>query len=63
MGFYGAGRGIGNQIRFGKGYAWSRTLTVTSDWHSNMYGDVSCHGTPIVRTDARAIWATGQTWW
>ena len=28
-----------------------------------MYGGVGCVGTPIVRTDAAALWATGQTWW
>lgn len=61
--FYGAGRGIGHQILVEEGYAWPGTLTVASDSHSNMYGGISCLGTPIVRTDAAAIWATGQTWW
>lgn len=28
-----------------------------------MYGGVGCLGTPIVRTDAAALWATGKTWW
>ena len=28
-----------------------------------MYGGVGCVGTPIVRTDAAAIWATSRTWW
>lgn len=28
-----------------------------------MYGGVACIGTPIVRTDAAALWATGKTWW
>lgn len=28
-----------------------------------MYGGVGCVGTPIVRTDAAALWATGTTWW
>jgi homoaconitate hydratase len=28
-----------------------------------MYGGIGCLGTPIVRTDAAAIWATGRTWW
>ena len=28
-----------------------------------MYGGVGCVGTPIVRTDGAALWATGQTWW
>jgi homoaconitate hydratase len=46
-----------------EGYAFPHTLTVASDSHSNMYGGVGCVGTPIVRTDAAALWATGKTWW
>ncbi|CAG8529311.1 10978_t:CDS:2 [Ambispora leptoticha] len=61
--FYPAGRGIGHQILIEEGYAFPYTLTVASDSHSNMYGGVGCLGTPIVRTDAAAIWATGKTWW
>jgi homoaconitate hydratase len=61
--FYPAGRGIGHQIMCEEGYAWPGTMVVASDSHSNMYGGLGCLGTPIVRTDAAAIWATGQTWW
>ena len=61
--FYPAGRGIGHQVLVEEGYAFPHTLTVASDSHSNMYGGVGCVGTPIVRTDAAAIWATGKTWW
>lgn len=61
--FYPAGTGIGHQILVEQGYAFPGTLTVASDSHSNMYGGVGCLGTPMVRTDAAAIWATGQTWW
>jgi homoaconitate hydratase len=61
--FYPAGRGIGHQIMVEEGYAWPGTVTVASDSHSNMYGGVGCLGTPVVRTDAAAIWATGRTWW
>jgi len=46
-----------------EGYAWPGTMAVASDSHSNMYGGLGCLGTPIVRTDAAAIWATGRTWW
>jgi len=28
-----------------------------------MYGAVGAVGTPIVRTDAAAVWATGEFWW
>lgn len=61
--FYPAGRGIGHQIMIEEGYAWPGTMAVASDSHSNMYGGIGCLGTPIVRTDAAAIWATGRTWW
>ena len=61
--FYPAGRGIGHQIMCEEGYAWPGTMIVASDSHSNMYGGLGCLGTPVVRTDAAAIWATGRTWW
>ncbi|KAI0951427.1 mitochondrial Homoaconitase [Taiwanofungus camphoratus] len=61
--FFPAGRGIGHQVLVEEGYAFPYTLTVASDSHSNMYGGVGCVGTPIVRTDAAALWATGKTWW
>jgi len=38
-------------------------MVVASDSHSNMYGGIGALGTPIVRTDAASIWATGRTWW
>lgn len=61
--FYPAGRGIGHQIMIEEGYAFPLNMTVASDSHSNTYGGVGALGTPIVRTDAASIWATGQTWW
>jgi len=61
--FYPAGYGIGHQIMIEEGYAFPGELAVASDSHSNMYGGIGCLGTPIVRTDAAALWATGQTWW
>ncbi|KAF0974541.1 hypothetical protein FDP41_006573 [Naegleria fowleri] len=61
--FYPAGRGIGHQVMIEEGYAWPLTFTTASDSHSNMYGGIGCLGTPVVRTDAAAIWATGSTWW
>ncbi|MBZ0199299.1 MAG: homoaconitase, partial [Ignavibacteriaceae bacterium] len=61
--FYPAGRGIGHQIMCEEGYAFPGTMAVASDSHSNMYGGLGCLGTPIVRTDAAAIWATSRTWW
>jgi len=61
--FYPAGRGIGHQVMIEEGYAWPATMVVASDSHSNTYGGIGALGTPIVRTDAAAIWATGRTWW
>ncbi|MEA1985872.1 MAG: homoaconitase [Candidatus Marinimicrobia bacterium] len=61
--FYPAGRGIGHQIMCEEGYAFPGNLAVASDSHSNTYGGIGCLGTPIVRTDAATIWATGETWW
>ncbi|MFQ5751485.1 MAG: homoaconitase [bacterium] len=60
---YPAGRGIGHQVMVEEGYAWPGTMAVASDSHSNMYGGMGCLGTPVVRTDAAAIWASGRTWW
>lgn len=63
LAFYPAGTGIGHQIMIERGYALPGSLVVASDSHANMYGAVGCLGTPVVRTDAAAIWATGSTWW
>ena len=61
--FYPAGRGIGHQIMLEEGYAFPGEMAVASDSHANMYGGIGCLGTPVVRTDAAGIWATGKTWW
>lgn len=61
--FFPAGRGIGHQIMCEEGFAFPYTLVVASDSHANMYGGLGCLGTPVVRTDAAGIWATGKTWW
>ena len=61
--FYPAGTGIGHQIMVEKGYVAPGTFVVASDSHSNMYGALGAVGTPVVRTDAASIWATGETWW
>ena len=61
--FYPAGTGISHQVMVEQGYAIPGSMVVGSDSHSNIYGGVSALGTPVVRTDAACIWATGQTWW
>lgn len=61
--FYPAGSGIGHQIMVERGYVQPGSFVVASDSHSNMYGALGAIGTPIVRTDAAAVWATGEFWW
>jgi len=61
--FYPPGIGIGHQIMVEQGYVLPGTFVVASDSHSNMYGALAGIGTPVVRTDAAAIWATGEFWW
>jgi homoaconitate hydratase len=61
--FYPPGTGIGHQIMVEQGYVLPGTFVVASDSHSNMYGALGAVGTPVVRTDAAAIWATGEFWW
>src|ERR1700693_2096789 len=61
--FYPAGSGIGHQIMVERGYVVPGSFVVASDSHSNMYGALGAVGTPIVRTDAAAAWATGDFWW
>jgi homoaconitate hydratase len=61
--FYPAGTGIGHQVMCEQLYVVPGSLVVASDSHSNMYGALGALGTPVVRTDAAAIWATGEFWW
>src|SRR5579862_6276392 len=61
--FYPAGSGIGHQIMVERGYVLPGSFVVAADSHSNMYGALGAVGTPIVRTDAAAAWATGDFWW
>src|SRR5262245_13587132 len=61
--FYPAGTGISHQVMVEQGYVVPGSMVVASDSHSNLYGAVGALGTPVVRTDAASIWATGVTWW
>lgn len=61
--FFPAGAGIGHQVLMEGGYVTPGSMVVASDSHANLYGAGCCLGTPVVRTDAAAIWATGETWW
>src|SRR6202035_4529974 len=55
--------GISHQVIVEQGYVIPGALVVASDSHSNLYGSMAALGTPVVRTDAASIWATGVTWW
>src|SRR5437868_10851246 len=61
--FYPPGTGISHQVMVEQGYVVPGALVVASDSHSNLYGATAALGTPVVRTDAASIWATGVTWW
>src|SRR3954471_6328351 len=61
--FYPAGTGISHQVMIEQGYVVPGSMVVASDSHSNLYGAMAALGTPVVRTDAASIWATGITWW
>src|SRR5213596_2882905 len=61
--FYPPGTGISHQVMVEQGYVAPGAMVVASDSHSNLYGGVAALGTPVVRTDAASIWATGVTWW
>jgi homoaconitate hydratase len=61
--FHPPGTGIGHQVMMERGYVLPGTLVVASDSHANTYGALGALGTPVVRTDAAAVWATGEFWW
>src|SRR3989449_8909483 len=61
--FYPPGTGISHQVMVEQGCVVPGALVVASDSHSNLYGAMAALGTPVVRTDAASIWATGVTWW
>jgi homoaconitate hydratase len=61
--YYPPGTGISHQVMVEQGYVVPGAWVVASVSHSNLYGAVAALGTPVVRTDAASIWATGVTWW
>ena len=61
--FYPAGTGIGHQLMVQEGYVTPGSFIVASDSHTNIHGALGAIGTAIVRTDAAAVWATGEFWW
>jgi homoaconitate hydratase len=61
--FWPCGSGIGHQIMVAEGYVVPGSLCVAADSHANIYGALGSLGTAIVRSDAAAVWATGEFWW
>ncbi len=61
--YYPPETGIGHQVMVSMGYVLPGFLVVASDSHANMYGALGALGTPVVRTDAAGVWATGEFWW
>src|SRR5207302_7545219 len=61
--FYPPGTGISHQVMVEQGYVVPGAMVVASDSHSNLYGAMAALGTPVVRTDAAGIWATGVRCW
>ena len=63
LAFFPKGQGIGHQVMVEEGFVLPGAFVVAADSHANMYGALGAVGTPLARTDAAAIWATGETWW
>ncbi len=63
LAFFPAGRGIAHQVMVEEGFVRPDTFVVAADSHANLYGALGAVGTPVVRTDAAVLWATGETWW
>ena len=63
LAFFPKGQGIGHQVMVEEGFVLPGAFVVAADSHANMYGALAALGTPVARTDAAAIWATGETWW
>jgi homoaconitate hydratase len=61
--FRPCGSGVGHQIMVEEGFAVPGSLCVAADSHANIYGALGALGTPVVRSDAVAVWATGEFWW
>jgi homoaconitate hydratase len=61
--FRSCGSGVGHQIMVEDGFVVPGSLCVAADSHANMYGALGALGTPVVRSDAVGIWATGDFWW
>jgi len=60
--FYDINTGVCHQVTIEKGYARPGRLIVGSDSHTVSYGALSAFSAGIGRSEAAAIWATGEIW-
>jgi len=60
--FYDINTGVCHQVAIEKGYARPGRLLVGSDSHTVSYGAVGAFSAGIGRSEAAAIWATGEIW-
>jgi len=60
--FYDVGVGICHQVVAEKGLALPGQIILGSDSHTCSYGALNCFATGIDRTEAAALWLTGETW-
>ena len=60
--FYDVGLGVCHQIVVEKGLALPGQIILGSDSHTCSYGALNCFSTGIDRTEAAALWLTGETW-
>lgn len=60
--FYDVNHGICHQVFMDEGFAMPGKLIAGSDSHTTTYGAVGAFATGIGRSEAAAIWATGELW-
>ncbi|HPR63626.1 MAG TPA: 3-isopropylmalate dehydratase large subunit [Thermoanaerobaculia bacterium] len=60
--FYDIQRGVCHQVLMEEGFARPGGLILGSDSHTTTYGAVGCFSAGIGRSEAAAIWATGEMW-
>ncbi len=60
--FYDLERGVCHQVLIEEGFVLPGSLILGSDSHTTMHGALCAAGIPVVRTDAAALWASGETW-
>ncbi len=60
--FYDINQGICHQVLPEKGHAVPGRLILGADSHTTTYGAFGCFASGIGRTEAAAVWATGELW-